>query len=202
MPDAWCHSTRKRFMARIASGRSMSPRRQARSHGRRADVRTHRRDRIRLARQDVALFEAALGGQIQVAATVGADRARFLTLDVALQPGGIDRLNQEFLVGIDGQGISPRGAGCARLPPRSDRTIALSCRHGRRDRRYRVGPPTGPVDAGRPRGLGWPRDGDLPPACPPARHRLLPRVPVARPAPRSIASALRPNDWPRPPAPG
>ena len=31
--DAWCHSTRKRFMARMASGRSMSPRRQARSHG-------------------------------------------------------------------------------------------------------------------------------------------------------------------------
>ena len=33
MPDAWCHSTRKRFMARMASGRSMSPRRQARSQG-------------------------------------------------------------------------------------------------------------------------------------------------------------------------
>jgi len=33
MPDASCHSTRKRFIARIASGRSMSPRRQARSHG-------------------------------------------------------------------------------------------------------------------------------------------------------------------------
>ncbi len=33
MPDASCHSTRKRFIARIASGRSISPRRQARSHG-------------------------------------------------------------------------------------------------------------------------------------------------------------------------
>ena len=33
MPEASCHSTRKRFMARMASGRSMSPRRQARSHG-------------------------------------------------------------------------------------------------------------------------------------------------------------------------
>ena len=33
MPDASCHSTRNRFIARIASGRSMSPRRQARSHG-------------------------------------------------------------------------------------------------------------------------------------------------------------------------
>ena len=33
MPLAWCHSTRKRFMARMASGRSISPRRQARSHG-------------------------------------------------------------------------------------------------------------------------------------------------------------------------
>ena len=33
MPDASCHSTRNRFIARIASGRSMSPRRQARSQG-------------------------------------------------------------------------------------------------------------------------------------------------------------------------
>src|SRR5947207_1516232 len=30
MPLAWCHSVRKRFMARIASGRSLSPRRHAR----------------------------------------------------------------------------------------------------------------------------------------------------------------------------
>ena len=33
MPEASCHSTRNRFIARMASGRSMSPRRQARSHG-------------------------------------------------------------------------------------------------------------------------------------------------------------------------
>jgi len=33
MPDASCHSTRNRFIARMASGRSMSPRRHARSHG-------------------------------------------------------------------------------------------------------------------------------------------------------------------------
>ena len=72
---------------------------------RRADVGAHRRDRIGLARQDVALFEAALGGKVQVAATVRADGARFLALDVALEPGGVDRLNQEFLVGIDGQVI-------------------------------------------------------------------------------------------------
>ena len=69
----------------------------------RADVGAHRGDRIRLARQDVALFESAFGGQIQVAAAVRADGARFLALDVALKPGGVDRLNQEFLVGIDGQ---------------------------------------------------------------------------------------------------
>ena len=33
MPLASCHSTRNRFIARMASGRSMSPRRHARSHG-------------------------------------------------------------------------------------------------------------------------------------------------------------------------
>ena len=69
----------------------------------RADVRAHRRDRVRLARQEVALLEPALGGEVQVAAAVGPDRARFLALDVALQPGGVDRLDEEFLGGIDGQ---------------------------------------------------------------------------------------------------
>ena len=86
---------------------------------RRADVRAHRRDRVRLARQDVALLEPALGGEVQVAAAVRPDRARFLALDVALQPGGVDRLDEEFLVGIDGQVEDVpfrwgRGSGAAR----------------------------------------------------------------------------------------
>ena len=70
---------------------------------RRAYVRTHRGHRIRFAREDVALFETALSGEVQVPATVRAHGARFLALDVALEPGGVDRLNQKFLVGIDGQ---------------------------------------------------------------------------------------------------
>ena len=53
--------------------------------------------------EDVALLEAAFSGEVQVAAAVRADGAGFLALDVALEPGGVDRLNQEFLVGIDGQ---------------------------------------------------------------------------------------------------
>ena len=65
--------------------------------GRRADVRAHRRDRVRLARQDVALLEPPLGGEVQVAAAVRPDRARFLALDVALEPGGVDGLDEEFL---------------------------------------------------------------------------------------------------------
>ena len=68
-----------------------------------ADVRAHRRDRVRLARQDVALFEPALGGEVEVAAAVGPDRAGFLALDVALEPGGVDGLDEEFLGRIDGQ---------------------------------------------------------------------------------------------------
>ena len=71
--------------------------------GRRADVRAHRRDRVRLAREDVALLEPALGREVQVAAAVRPDGTRFLALDVALEPGGVDGLDEEFLVGIDGQ---------------------------------------------------------------------------------------------------
>ena len=63
----------------------------------RADVRAHRRDRVRLARQDVALLEPALGGEVEVAAAVRPDRAGFLALDVALEPGGVDGLDEEFL---------------------------------------------------------------------------------------------------------
>src|ERR671918_2642602 len=71
--------------------------------GRRTDVGAHRRDRIRLAREDVALLELTLGGQVQVTAAVRADGTRFLALDVALQPGSVDRLNEKFLIGVDGQ---------------------------------------------------------------------------------------------------
>ena len=69
--------------------------------GRRADVRAHGRDRVRLAGEDVALFEAALGGEIQVAPAVRADGTGFLALDVALEPGGVDRLDEELLVRVD-----------------------------------------------------------------------------------------------------
>ena len=69
--------------------------------GRRADVRAHRRDRVRLAGEDVALFEAALGGEVQVAPAVRADGTGFLALDVALEPGGVDRLDEELLVRVD-----------------------------------------------------------------------------------------------------
>ena len=74
---------------------------------RRADVRAHRGDRIRLARQDVALLEPALGREIQVAAAVRPHRARFLALDVALEPGRVDRLDEEFRGLVDGQAGVP-----------------------------------------------------------------------------------------------
>ena len=54
--------------------------------GRGADVAADRRDRVRVAGEDVALLEAALGGQHQVAAAIGIDRAAFLAFDVALKP--------------------------------------------------------------------------------------------------------------------
>ena len=68
---------------------------------RRADVGAHCGDRVGFPRQDVALFEPALGGEIQVAAAVRADGTRFLALDVALQPRRVDRLHEEVLVGVD-----------------------------------------------------------------------------------------------------
>jgi hypothetical protein len=71
-----------------------------------ADIRAHRRDRIRLAREDVALLEPALRGEVEVAAAVGADGAGFLALDVALQPGGINRLDEELLADVEGQGVA------------------------------------------------------------------------------------------------
>ena len=68
-----------------------------------ADVRAHRRDRVRIARQDVALLEPPLGGEVQVATAVRPDRTRFLALDVALEPGGVDGLDEEFLRRSGGQ---------------------------------------------------------------------------------------------------
>src|SRR5438477_170165 len=68
---------------------------------RRADVGAHRCDRVRLPGQDVALLEAALSREVQVAPAVRPDRTGFLTLDVALEPRRVDRLNEEFLVGVD-----------------------------------------------------------------------------------------------------
>ena len=62
-----------------------------------ADVRTHGGDGVWFAGEEVALFEATLGGEIEVAAAVGADGAGLLALDVALKPGGVDWLDQEVL---------------------------------------------------------------------------------------------------------
>ena len=58
--------------------------------GRGADVAADRRDRVRVAGEDVALLEAALGGQHQVAAAIRIDRAAFLAFDVALKPVDAD----------------------------------------------------------------------------------------------------------------
>ena len=67
-----------------------------------ADVGTHRRDRVRLAGEDVALLEAAFRGEVEVPATVRPDRARLLALDVALEPGCVDRLDEELLGMVEG----------------------------------------------------------------------------------------------------
>ena len=64
---------------------------------RRADVRTHGGDWVRFAGEEVTLFEATLGGKVQVAAAIGADGAGLLALDVALKPGGVYRLDEEVL---------------------------------------------------------------------------------------------------------
>ena len=103
----------------------MSPRRQARSHGRRADVRAHRRDRVRLAGEDVALLEPPLGGEVEVAPAVGADGTGLLALDVALEPGRVHRLDEELLGLIEGhEADAPLAAGARagrRKPPAGER---------------------------------------------------------------------------------
>ena len=102
-----------------------------------ADVRAHRRDRVRLARQDVALLEPAFGGEVQVAAAVRPDRAGFLALDVALEPGGVDGLDEEFLVGVDRQGRG-RAFRCGPVPG-SRAAARCNERRGRRARIYHPG---------------------------------------------------------------
>ena len=112
---------------------------------RRADVRAHRRDRVRVAGQDVALLEPALGGEVEVAAAVRPDRARFLALDVALEPGGVDRLDEEFLGLLDGQ---------AGVPFPDDRARARTeDRHGRRPAESTIRP-RARARCGRPMGAG------------------------------------------------
>ena len=70
--------------------------------GRRADIRAHRRDRVRLAGEDVALLEPPLGGEVEVAPAVGADGTGLLALDVALEPGRVHGLDEELLGLIEG----------------------------------------------------------------------------------------------------
>ena len=53
---------------------------------RRADVRAHRRNRVGIPAEDVALLETAFRREVEVAPAVGADRTRLLALDVALEP--------------------------------------------------------------------------------------------------------------------
>src|SRR5581483_527316 len=84
----------------------------------RTNVRTHRRDGVRLAGEDVALLEAAFGREVQVAAAVRPDRAGLLALDVALEPGGVDRLDEE-LGRLEDRQLTGAGEGFdgqARLP--------------------------------------------------------------------------------------
>ena len=75
--------------------------------GRRADVAADGRDRVRVAGEDVALLEAALGGQHQVAPAVRVDRAAFLALDIALKPVDADLggLEPQWNRGIADHGV-------------------------------------------------------------------------------------------------
>ncbi len=102
--------------------------------GRRAHVGAHRRDRVGLARQDVALFEAPLGGEVEVTPAVRADGAGLLALDVALEPGGVHGLDEELLGLVEGHGAGrafPAGAGRA--------TESRGVSRRRRAREYQAG---------------------------------------------------------------
>ena len=72
---------------------------------------------VGLAREDVALLEPALRGQVEVAAAVRADRAE-PPVDVALEPGRVDRLDEELLADVEGQGEAE--------PPCAGRTVDSS----------------------------------------------------------------------------
>ncbi len=109
--------------------------------GCRADVGAHGGDRVRLSREDVALLEATLGGQVEVAAAVGAHGTGFLALDVALQPGRVHRLDEELLVAVDDHagstllhgGLCGRSAGLARVPANLPSAAQRrDCQRGRR----------------------------------------------------------------------
>ena len=69
-----------------------------------ADVGAHRGHRVGLPGEDVALLEATLGGEVQVSPAIRADRTRLLALDVALEPRSVDRLDEELLADVEGQG--------------------------------------------------------------------------------------------------
>src|SRR5215213_6261102 len=107
------------------------------------DVGAHRRDRVRLARENVALFEPALSREIQVAAAVRSNRAGFLALDVALEPGRVDGLNEEFLKGVDRQVADVPFCTLRSPGVRASRRAALPAvriYHPRRERRKSRGP--------------------------------------------------------------
>ena len=93
-------------------------------------------DRVRVAGEDVALLEPALGGQHQVAPAVRVDRAAFLALDVALKPVDAD------LGGLEPQrnrGIADHGVVVA---------LRAALTHGAiKERRDRCYPSPGPCTA-------------------------------------------------------
>src|SRR5207342_144483 len=55
--------------------------------------------------------EPPLGGEVEVAAAIRPDRTRFLAFDVALEPGRVDGLDEEFLGLLDGQAGVPFPGG-------------------------------------------------------------------------------------------
>ena len=126
-----------------------------------ADVGAHRRDRVRLAGEDVPLLEPPLGGEVEVAPAVGADGTGLLALDVALEPGRVHGLDEELLGLIEGH--------------EGDGPLILALGAGRREPR-RCGPPTrGRLPSREPpctaKGATWPAPG-----------RLIGRIATARTA--------------------
>ncbi len=114
--------------------------------GCRTDVRAHGRDRVRLARQDVPLLEPALGREVQVAAAIRPDRTGFLALDVALQPGGVDGLDEEFLGGVDSQAGTCLSWRCRRSGANGRSAVRRPCQST--IRLTSAAKRAGPLDAG------------------------------------------------------